>query len=343
MMYIQRCKAFTEDALQSFRTLVSSARWVPTMYSRRGMRYMRYAVVIYLVANVFEQCAIYFGGQLIGNHRQVSPEQAAYEAAMIGAMWVTGIWLERFGHRVREWGWNLNDRGLYQNLTRGWLRKTPGEMMAEDRTVGPYQIDSCASSMHEMQFTLFFRLMGISMTLIATTGFVLYTSLAAGGTLIGILLGNLIAIFYINHFIHIRARVIDEQMRRWRNRLMEFLQNSIYIVGTGNELTVMRWLKRAQLQPYLDDFQLWGKWYPIVDGIRATVTNVALALLLWYGYWQWSTAELASIFAWILAYRQQFWQIADVQRNLARDAEKIHALRSEYSQVEHFDQGAFPN
>ena len=332
---------FMSDAWQSFRTMLASVRWVPRMYSKRGMRYMRYALAIYVTANVLEQLAIYFGGQLIGGHGTHSYDTVLLLIGLLAGSWIGGIVLERLGNRVREWGWNLNDRGLYQNLTRQWKRKTPGETMAEDRTIGPYQIESSASRMHNMQFVIFFHLMNVGATILVTTGFILYTDVVAGATIVGVLLGNLVAIFFINHYVHERARVIDEKMRAITNRLVEYWQNSIYIVGTGNERTVLRWLKRAQLPVYLDDFRLWGTWYTTVDGLRSIVTNLVLVGILWYGYQSWETAELASMFGWLLVYREQFWQIADIQRQLARDAEPIHALRHELERPVAFEQGAF--
>ena len=332
---------FNRDAWQSFTTMLNSARWVPKKYSRRGMRYMRVALLIYIAANMLEQLAIYFGGQLIGDHGSIGTSGAAMQLALIGGSWISGVWLERIGNRVREWGWNLNERALRPNLTRDWERKTPGEMQAEDRSVGPYQLESSTGRMRNMQFTLFFHLMNVVATLSVTMSFIMLTDWLAGLMILGVLAGNLVVIFYVNHFVHIHARVIDSQMRHISNRLAEYWQHASYIVATGNELTVLRWLKRAQLPVYLYDYWLWGKWYTAVDGIRSTITNLCLVGILTYGYFAWETAALASMFGWLLVYREQFWQIADIQRELAKDAEPIHALREDLETPPAFEQGAF--
>lgn len=332
---------FTTEAWRSFMKTVDSARWVITMYSKRGLRYMRAALLVYVIANIIEQLAIYFGGQLLAGHHEQTSSQALFWMLLIIASWLISIGLQKIGDRIREWGWNLNDRVLYQKITRGWMRKSPGEMMAEDRTVGPYQIESSASSMHEYQFVIFFHLMEVAVTVAVITGFMLYVDLLLGVSIIGVLLGNLIGIFYFNHYIHKRARVIDKDMRALRNRLIEFLLNSVYVVGTGNERAVLRWLKRAQLQPYLADYKLFGVWLPVVEGLLSAVTHVCLGLIIWFGYERLETAEFIAVFGWMLVYRRQLMQFASIQRNLARDAEKIHALREELETKPAMEQGAF--
>jgi ABC-type multidrug transport system fused ATPase/permease subunit len=332
---------FTLDAWRSLGTMVASTCWVPSMYSVRGMQLMRYAVVVYVLASFLEQLAIYFAGQLIGGHQTHTISYASWLMLFLVSSWVAGIVLERVGNAVRELGWNLNDQGLYQNLTTGWFRKTPGEMMAEDRTVGPYQIESSASRMHNLQFTVFFQMMNVGSTVVVTTGFMAYVDLRAGLAVVLLLVGNLVAIFYINHYIHVLARVIDKNMRAIKNRLLEFWQNAVYVVGTGKELEVMDWLITTQKPVYQEDFWLWGKWYPVVDGLRSTITNVCLAAILWFGYQRWQTAEFASVFGWLIVYREQFWKIADIQRQIAREAEQIHALRVELEKPVAFEQGAF--
>jgi|GEM_PF-2839745 len=343
MIGTQETKNFTREAWESFKTTVKSTRWTISMYSGRGMRFMRYALAIYVVANIIEQLAIYFGGQLLAGHSTHTFDQALFWTVMIVGSWLVSIGLQKIGHRVREWGWNLSDRVLYQKITREWMKKSPGEMMAEDRTVGPYQLESSAAAMHEYQFTIFFHLMEVGVTVLVINGAMLYIDPLLGLAMIGILVGNLAAIFYFNHYIHVRARVIDKKFRAVKNRLTEFLLNSVYIVGTGNERTVLRWLKRAQLEPYLADYDLYGKWLPVVEGILSGITHVCLGLVMWLGFWRLETAEFIAVFGWILIYRRQLMQFADIQRNLARDGEKINAVSEELSIESKMDQGAFSN
>ncbi len=256
-------------------------------------------------------------------------------------MWVGGTAIERYGSNRREKGWNLNDRAMRTNLTIQWYKKTPGEVMSEDRDVGANQIESGANSLANLQFALYFTGVSIMATVVMLTGFLIWADAQAGLWITFVLFVNIVVIFYINHAIYNESKVIGKQMRNVINQLIEYWKNHTYIVGTGNEHTVLNWLSEAMAEPWERDYYRWGIWYAIVDGVRSALTAIALILIIyWYAH-TWDTATFTSILAWLLVYRQQFWQIADTQRQITREIEKANALKVEFSKPENFDQGAF--
>lgn len=332
---------FTEEAYGSLAETTAAIKWAPTMYSKRGMYYMRLAAVIMLIANAVELLGPYFIGQLAASHAGADISRFNELLGALALVWMSGTIIERYGSNRREKGWNLNDRAMRLKLTREWFKKTPGEIMSEDRDVGANQIESGASSLSNLQFSVFFTGTSIVATVTALTGFLIYTDATAGLAITVVLILNLICIFYVNHAIHVEMKVIGKEMRAVHNQLIEYWKQHQYIVGTGNEHTVLEWLKSAMHTPWQRDYYRWGVWYAIIDGARSCATASALVYIIYSYAAEWDTATFVSILGWLLVYREQFWMIADTQRQITREIEKIHALRLEFSKPCAFNQGAF--
>lgn len=342
MKYLQSFQSFTTDAWRSFEETVAAVRWAPTMYSKQGMVYIRIAAVLMLLANIVELLGPYFIGQLAAAHAGADVARVNLFLGALCLAWMLGTTIERVGSSKREKGWNPNDRAIRINFTAEWFSKTPGEVLSEDRDVGANQIESGANSLANVQFPLYFDGISILATVTALTGFLVLTDVRAGLAITGVLVANLVVIFYINHTIHVEMRVIGKEMRAIHNQLIEYWKQHPYIVATGNELTVLEWLRDAMEIPWQRDYYRWGVWYATVDGIRSCLTSIALMYIVYQYVWDWDTATLVSILAWLNIYREQFWRIADTQRKITREIEKIHAIRLEFSKPNRFDQGAIP-
>lgn len=341
MDYMSTFLTFSKEAWESFKETIAAVRWAPTMYSKEGMSYMRTAAAFMLLANVVELAGPYFIGQLAAAH---SGEEVSQFNKLLGALcavWMGGTIIERYGNNRREKGWNLNDRALRLKLSMEWFRKTPGEVLGEDRDVGANQIETGANTLSNLQFHVFFTGTSLVATVAALTIFLIATDTRAGLAITAVLLANIIFIFYVNHAIHKEMKVIGKEMREISNQLIEYWKSHSYIVATGNEHTVLEWLKTTMKGPWRRDYFRWGIWYAIVDGIRSCATAVALVYIIYHYAWGWDTATFVAVLGWLIIYREQFWVIADTQREITRGIEKIHALKTEFSKPESFDQGAF--
>lgn len=341
MSYLDKFCDFTTEARQSFKETIAAIRWAPTMYSRKGMRYIYIAAGCMLLANAVELVGPYFIGQLAAAHAGMEVNTFNQLLGALALVWIGGTTIERYGNNRREKGWSFNDRAMRINLTREWYKKTPQEILSEDRDVGANQIESGANSLERLQHATYFSGISIVATVFVLTSFLIITDARAGLAISGVLIVNLIVIFYINHAIHKEMKVVGKKMRAIHNQLIEYWKQHTYIVATGNERTVIDWLTDAMKEPWHRDYIAWGVWYAIVDGIRSSLTAIALVYIIYQYSWEWNTATFVSILGWLLIYREQFGQIAQTQRQLTREIEKVHALETEFRKEPNFDQGAF--
>lgn len=333
--------SYITEAIRTLTLQVTTATWVVThMFSKSGVRYMKYATLIYLCSNLLEQLAPYFFGKLVAGHSTSDDQTQLLYLCLIGGSWLAGIVLERFGHMLREWGWNENARSVLTNLSREWFLKTPGEIMQEDRDIGANQIESSNEKMHQVQHTIFFELTEVMATLVTCLALITVVDWRTGVLLSCVLWLNIMVMFLTNHYMHKKMKTIDREIREIHNRLVEFWHNAIIVIAGAREESVLTWLRDESQAVYWNDYLLWGRWFTLTDGARSFLTNLSLTLIVYYSYQDWSVETLVAIFGWLLIFRAQLWRIGNIQRTLAKETERLHALRQAFAEPPAFDQRA---
>ncbi len=268
------------------RDRLATLSWIwNDLTNARGRRYSALLLVVILTGSLFATAQPYGIGLLFrGLHDHDMETLRIGVGALVGFLILEHSigWLRQY---VRECLFNVNFWHIPMHLTHAYFRQPLGALIAEDSEIDGGGVESTRDKVKTIQDHVLFTLLPGYSNAFFALGACFWVGTVFGAIVLVYCVIDFILSFRQSNEVFRRMEPIARAFRRWDRRVRNRWADVHTVKYNGVERRVQNELTKEIEKPLLEDFSVWGKWYPKTMFAQRVFGGLVRTMVYSYGAW----------------------------------------------------------